>query len=536
MPPAAAQASSIAPAAEAPRRPAPRSRPSAPRAEPGFGALAEKKKLPLPLLVVGGAAALGVLLLALSRFVAEPAPAEEAKAEAKAEFPGAAPAAAKTSPAAAKTAPAPAKVAPAPARPAPAPARPEAKAPDATKAADSRAASLKAASPDATSAKAAAPRPEAKPERFVPAPKPPGRKSFLERVSERREARVRAQQEAVAEAAARRGEGKAAPSDPAAVAAPAAASTAAQPASSTKIAAPAAASTAAQPASSTKSAAPAAASAAAQAAPSTKIAAPLPAAAAAPPASAAPQAAHASASPPGAAAAGAKAGPAPSGAIAGLDDDGGLLASKPRKVALAPAAAQGEEACPAGMKLIPGGAARVGTEPSDDLRNFGDRGPATVSLRPFCIDQFEFPGRPGQLPKVAAAYAEAEAACRDAGRRLCTEDEWEKSCRGPQDLRFPYGAEFDARACNTQDQNGNPRKLTAVGIFGTCKSGYGVFDLSGNAAEWTASSFQPGAAEKTVKGGSASRPGFDDRCSSRRPLAAGAHDLSVGFRCCADAK
>ena len=62
-----------------------------------------------------------------------------------------------------------------------------------------------------------------------------------------------------------------------------------------------------------------------------------------------------------------------------------------------------------------------------------------------------------------------------------------------------------------------------------------MWDLSGNAAEWTASAFDSGQ-EKAVKGGHAARPGFDDRCASRRKLAPGAHDIKVGFRCCADAR
>ena len=230
----------------------------------------------------------------------------------------------------------------------------------------------------------------------------------------------------------------------------------------------------------------------------------------------------------------------PAGAIRGLDDGDSLLATRDRKLVAsasaipASALARGEMACPPGMQRVAGGAAQIGSDAKDDLRNFGDRALATVDVRPYCIDQFEFPNTAGKLPKVAASWSDADASCRNAGKRLCSEEEWEKACKGPQAARFPYGHDFDANACNTQDEKDNPRQVSAVGAFAKCRSGYGVWDMSGNAAEWTASSFDSGP-EKAVKGGHAARPGFDDRCASRRKLAPGQHDAKVGFRCCADA-
>ena len=244
------------------------------------------------------------------------------------------------------------------------------------------------------------------------------------------------------------------------------------------------------------------------------------------------------------------------GAISGLEDGDSLVVSKDpsvrrraaeelsqaagaRTVATATsatmaAAAEGQ-GCPAGMQRVLAGPASIGSDATDDLRNFGDRALSTVQVQSYCIDRFEFPNTPGRLPKVASAFGEAEQSCSSAGKRLCSEEEWEKACKGPQALRFPYGQAFDADACNTQDQSENPRGLSLVGIFGRCKSGYGVFDMSGNAAEWTSSPFESGAA-KTVKGGHSGRPGFDDRCASRRKLSPGQHDIKVGFRCCKGAR
>ncbi|MGZ6144322.1 MAG: SUMF1/EgtB/PvdO family nonheme iron enzyme, partial [Myxococcales bacterium] len=231
----------------------------------------------------------------------------------------------------------------------------------------------------------------------------------------------------------------------------------------------------------------------------------------------------------------------PAGAISGVGD-GDVMVSKDRgrtvaavNAAYTTAAAVKDFNCPPGMQKVPGGSAAIGSDGSDDLRNFGDRALTRVELKPYCIDQYEFPNQPGKLPKVAAPYSEAEALCKNAGKRLCSEDEWEAACRGPQNLRFPYGTRYDPDACNTTDAKDNPRQTSVAGAFSRCKSGYGVWDLSGNAAEWTASPFDGQGADKTVKGGHAARPGFDDRCASRRKLAPGAHAINVGFRCCADA-
>ena len=87
------------------------------------------------------------------------------------------------------------------------------------------------------------------------------------------------------------------------------------------------------------------------------------------------------------------------------------------------AAAAKEFNCPLGMQKVPGGTAAVGSDAGDDLRNFGDKPLSRVELKSYCIDQYEFPNQPGKLPKVAATWPEAEAQCRNAGKRLCSEEE-----------------------------------------------------------------------------------------------------------------
>ena len=45
-----------------------------------------------------------------------------------------------------------------------------------------------------------------------------------------------------------------------------------------------------------------------------------------------------------------------------------------------------------------------------------------------CIDEFEFPNVPCELPFVWGSPAEAESLCKAEGKRLCTMQEWTLGC------------------------------------------------------------------------------------------------------------
>lgn len=70
------------------------------------------------------------------------------------------------------------------------------------------------------------------------------------------------------------------------------------------------------------------------------------------------------------------------------------------------------------------------------------------------------------------------------GARLPTRAEYEKACRGEDGRLFPWGNEFDASNCNT-DESGIGR-LTSTSAFPAGASPYGVLDLVGNVWEWAA--------------------------------------------------
>ena len=183
--------------------------------------------------------------------------------------------------------------------------------------------------------------------------------------------------------------------------------------------------------------------------------------------------------------------------------------------------------CPQGMRYVGGGAFKMGKDTPEE----GPPNETPLMSRyvgAFCIDEFEFPNQAGALPRVGLSWREAKAECTRLGRRLCSEEEWEKACKGPGNQRFPYGRDFEGRQCNTQ---GNDGKMARSGAFTSCRSGYGVMDMSGNVAEWTESEFGD-AQGRVQKGGSFSRQEMSTRCAFRESGPPDASSAEVGFRCC----
>jgi len=182
--------------------------------------------------------------------------------------------------------------------------------------------------------------------------------------------------------------------------------------------------------------------------------------------------------------------------------------------------------CPEQMRYIAPGVFRMGTAKEDDYLSFEDLPIVVKEVLGFCVDIYEYPNRAGQVPQVNVGWAKARELCQKQGKRLCTEVEWEKACRGGQSLRWPYGNVFDEGACNAEGGTGASKVLAAAGRFPRCISAYAVLDMSGNVAEWTE--------ERLAKGGSFSGSEHDVRCVARKTKAAATGE--VGFRCCANPK
>ena len=158
------------------------------------------------------------------------------------------------------------------------------------------------------------------------------------------------------------------------------------------------------------------------------------------------------------------------------------------------------EPCPPDMLLVQG----------DLLRS---------AAHSFCIDRHEAPG-PGKPPIIGIKRDDAEVQCRARASRLCSPEEWEDACLGPDKASFPYGSSYVGRKCNARG-----REVAPSGSFPECMSASGAIDMSGNAAEWDSSG--------AVRGASAV-DGTRGLCSEKREVTPGSSLTDVGFRCCAD--
>jgi hypothetical protein len=180
-----------------------------------------------------------------------------------------------------------------------------------------------------------------------------------------------------------------------------------------------------------------------------------------------------------------------------------------------------------------------------------------VALPAFCIDRYEAPDVVGALPLSLRTAADGEQWCATRGKRLCSEAEWVRACQGPHGRKFPYGETHRASACN-DDHPWLPVnwKLLALwpddaavaeaarlfqaevsGARAACVSEEGVYDLTGNVAEWVrrdGPAPHPGY-EHVLKGcywaGCYHEP--EPNCAFRNAAHPGTfRTYEAGFRCC----
>jgi hypothetical protein len=177
----------------------------------------------------------------------------------------------------------------------------------------------------------------------------------------------------------------------------------------------------------------------------------------------------------------------------------------------------------------------------------------------FCMDRFEYPNELGQMPRVLTSWLQAKALCEQKGKRLCTEDEFNLACEGPDLRPYVYGFVRNDELCNIDREYRYPdhsRRMAtydecqksescraelqrldqrhAIGSRLTCVSWAGVVDLNGNVNEWVERrGNKPPPHRSGLKGGWWGP--VRNRC---RPTVEfhKEHDYGyeAGFRCCAD--
>jgi hypothetical protein len=191
------------------------------------------------------------------------------------------------------------------------------------------------------------------------------------------------------------------------------------------------------------------------------------------------------------------------------------------------------------MAFIPAGTLRAGTPPDRAPRIADEEMPGElVAMGAFYIDLLPWPNEPNAIPTTNVSRDEAEQLCVTKGKRLCTELEWERACKGPDNTTYEYGDVYRKDACGT----GVPIEQASrrpTGEHAQCKSGFGVLDMHGGVFEWTSSVWGRGSrdgAQGVLRGGNSVAGELVGRCANAIARTPTKKSPTMGFRCCAGPK
>ena len=153
--------------------------------------------------------------------------------------------------------------------------------------------------------------------------------------------------------------------------------------------------------------------------------------------------------------------------------------------------------------------------------------PVPVGSKTVCVDAYEYPNTADENPRDMVSHEEAVSLCEQAGKHLCTIEEWQAACRGKDKTRYSYGDSYKQNKCNT-----NTKAVKRSGRKEQCRSWWGMYDMNGNLWEWTSSTSKDhpnmflvaGGAWNTNNGSQCTESKFSFYPQNQYP--------SVGFRCC----
>ena len=184
--------------------------------------------------------------------------------------------------------------------------------------------------------------------------------------------------------------------------------------------------------------------------------------------------------------------------------------------------------------------------------------PLTNKRNQYC--NYDHPER-DQHPVNCLDWAQAVAYCTAAGGRLPSEPEWERAARAGSTSRYPWGQQVSCAEAILDEVSPAPSNREPDGCYTDATwpvgsrppNALGLYDMHGNAGEWTASWYGPDAIathyargnmagpaqgrQRVVRGGSwdENRPNLRSSFRNVKPPRQGdAIYGSIGFRCVAD--
>ncbi len=129
-------------------------------------------------------------------------------------------------------------------------------------------------------------------------------------------------------------------------------------------------------------------------------------------------------------------------------------------------------------------------------------------------------------PVVGVMWHGANEFAKAVGKRLPTEQEWEKAARGVDGRVYPWGDNFSTANCNTAESGIGD--TTVVGAYANGVSSAGALDMAGNVLEWTATD---GERAKVLRGGCWDFNSDRARCASRNRNYPDDTIVIISFRC-----